>query len=232
MMNEEIRNSFCDLAYNKEYFNDVFDMFDNFIQNELGVTFSPSSGYRFIIGESQYPSHKNIVSTLGIAKYSNSVYSKEKIPEIAFLSQQYTCDLLLIAGVLFDSIDKGTVFVEWLYNLQQKNINVVIDFALYLFYRHKILLFNRYTKIGKLYQYRSALVATLLTKRQYQPSKILVVGKRTNTNFKKLVKTNSLCVVHPGSKNGLYRADEWCKTYFCRKNNIQQNSICLLDFKL
>ena len=57
-----------DFKCDSGYYKDAFDKFNNFIKKELGIIANVSENYRFIIGESQYPTASNIVSTLGVAK--------------------------------------------------------------------------------------------------------------------------------------------------------------------
>ena len=195
---------------------------EDFIVNHLNITFSKQERYRFIVGESPYPNTNNVIPPL-----PNSTYANNNIPEIAFLSQNYTADIFLVCGILFDSLDKAAQFIEW---LLPQGAPKIAEFGEYLFISHRILMFNRYGLSMGIKTNRDKLVRQLF--QSYAPSKVLVIGKKTTKKFDNLVNAIECRVIHSNAKNALLSADEWCNTYFCRKNNIQQNSICLLDFKL
>ena len=205
--------------------NDVtYQSINDFIINELKITFSKQEDYRFIVGESPYPNAKNIITPFPFPK---SIYCKEKIPEIAFLSGNYTADMFLVCGILFNSLDKAAQFIEW---LLPQGVSKIAEFGEYLFINHRILMFNRYDLSIGLKLYRDKLVSQLFKK--YAPSNVLVIGKKTTKNFDKLVNAIECRVIHSNAKNALLYSHEWCETYFCRIDSNSNNKSHLSDFKL
>ena len=199
-----------------------YDSIDDFIVNKLKITFSKQEKYRFIIGESPYPNAKNVITP-----FSQSTYHSEKIPEIAFLSKNYTADMFLVCGILFNSLDNAAQFIEW---LLPQGTSKIAEFGEYLFINHRIVMFNRYGLSRGLKLYRDKLVIQLFKK--YAPSNVLVIGKKTTKKFDKLVNAIECRVIHPNAKNALLHAHDWCETYFCRRDSNSNNKSRLIDFKL
>lgn len=170
--------------------NENYQSIDDFIVNKLKITFSKKEKYRFIIGESPYPNVNNVITP-----FSQSTYYNEKIPEIAFLSTNYTADMFLILGILFNSLDKAIQFIEW---LLPQGTSKIAEFAEYLFIKHRIIIFNRYRLSRGLKLYRDKLVIQLFKK--YAPSNVLVIGKKTTKKFDKLVNAIECRVIHPNAK--------------------------------
>ena len=195
---------------------------DDFIVKKLKITIPKQEKYRFIIGESPYPNAKNIITP-----FPQSTYDNENIPEIAFLSQNYTVDMFLVCGILFNSLDNATQFIEW---LLPQGASKIAEFGEYLFKNHKILMFNRYELSGRSKLYRDKLVNRLFQK--YAPSNVLVIGKKTTKKFDKLVNATECRIIHSNAKNALLYAHDWCETYFCRKDSNSNNKSHLIDFKL
>lgn len=203
--------------------NDVtYQSIDDFIINELKITFSKQKDYRFIVGESPYPNAKNIITP-----FSNSTYCNENIPEIAFLSGNYTADMFLVCGILFNSLDKAAQFIEW---LLPQGVSKIVEFGEYLFSNHRILMFNRYDLSRGSKLYRDKLVSQLF--KNYTPSNVLVIGKKTTKKFDKLVNAIECRVIHSNARNALLYSHEWCETYFCRIDSNSNHKSHLSDFKL
>lgn len=213
----------------KEKINESFKEIDDFISNKLNIKLQLVDYYRFIIGESPYPNKNKIV-----VPYSNSKYKYENIPEVALLSYQFTLEMFTICSILFKSHQNSKEFINWILGKPCLYINY---FAEYLFIKHKIILFNRYSKNNvnvnkkfnkKSFQNRDSLVQSLISK--YQPKKILVIGKKSTGTFKKLVKGKSLEIIHSSIKALRGNVKEWCETYFCL--DTKPGNLQITDFSL
>lgn len=202
--------------------DESYQLINDFIVNKLKITFSEHEKYRFIIGESPYPNAQNVITP-----FPQSTYHNENIPEIAFLSKNYTADMFLVCGILFNSLDNAAQFIEW---LLPQGTSKIAEFGEYLFIKHKILMFNRYGLSKGLKTNRDKLVIQLFNK--YAPSNVLVIGEKTTKKFDQLVNAIECRVIHPNAKNALLYAHDWCKTYFCRRDFNSNNKSRLIDFKL
>ena len=153
-----------------------FEEIEQYIR-QRGLVIEKNDSYRFIIGESRYPNSSNV-----IYPSAPSIYVMDGIGEIAFLSPTYTADIFLILSILLNSFDEAVRFIEW---LLPKGKAKIADFREYLFYRCKILMFNRYDKTSNGYKNRNSLTKKLIG--QYKPTKILVVGRNTTKSFDNMV---------------------------------------------
>lgn len=182
----------------------AYQLFEDFIDKELCVELAKCKYYRFIIGESPYPNASNI-----ILPYHMGIYQKEGIPEVAFLSSNWTIDVILICGILFGSIEKAARFLDW---LLPKGINQIALFGEFLFEKCKILIINRYDLTASGHKNRDKLILKLVNK--FKPTKILVMGKKTTKKFSKTVQYAAINVVHPTGANAYFHATDWLNTYF------------------
>jgi hypothetical protein len=182
----------------------TFKLFEEFIDKDLRIKLATYEGYRFIIGESPYPNASNVISPS-----PNGIYQREGIPEVAFLSSDWTIDVILVCGILFGSIDKATKFLDWII---PKGKNTISLFGEFLYQKCKILLINRYdlTKTGR--KNRDPLITKLVKK--FKPIKILVVGKRTTKTFNKTVRHVATDIVHPAGANARFNSSDWLNAYF------------------
>lgn len=205
-----------------KYKDDAYKTFEKFIRNELYIELTKPEGYRFIIGESPYPTASNVIQP-----YPNGTYQKENIPEVAFLSSDWTIDAILICGILFGSIEKATKFLDWIIPQGKSQISL---FGEFLFKECKILIINRYDLIAKKrYRNRDKMVRYLINK--YTPAKILVVGKKTTKRFQKMVQHISIDVVHPTYANAYYHSSDWLNTYFL-DSKVSSGGSLLKDFQI
>lgn len=213
------KDNVIDVIEDAEY--DEFKLFEEFIDKDLHIKLAKNEGYRFIIGESPYPNASNI-----ILPSSNGIYQKEGIPEVAFLSSDWTIDVILVCGILFGSIDKATKFLDWII---PKGKNTISLFGEFLYQECKILIINRYdlTKNGR--KNRDPLITKLVKK--FKPIKILVVGKRTTKTFRKAVQHVATDIVHPTGANAYFYPSDWLNAYFLDSKIMSQPTL-LKDFKI
>ena len=108
----------------------AYQLFEKYIEKELCIKLTTHDDYRFIIGESPYPNATNV-----ILPFPSGIYQTEGIPEVAFLSSNWTIDVILVFGILFGSIDKSTQFLDWLF---KQSINQIALLGEFLFEKCKI----------------------------------------------------------------------------------------------
>jgi hypothetical protein len=200
---------------------DAFKPFEEFINKDLCIKLAMHDGYRFIIGESPYPNANNV-----IPPYPKGIYQKERIPEVAFLSSDWTIDVILICGILFGSIDKATKFLDWII---PKGKNTISLFGEFLYQKCNILIINRYDRTKNGYKNRDKLIANLIKK--FNPTRILVVGKRTTKTFNKTVQHVATSIIHPTGANAYFYPFDWLNAYFLDSKALSGGSQSK-DFKI
>lgn len=199
----------------------AYQLFEEYIEKELHIKLSTRNDYRFIIGESPYPNVTNV-----ILPYPAGIYQTEGIPEVAFLSSNWTIDVILVCGILFGSIDKSTKFIDW---LKPKGIKPIALFGEFLFEKCKILIINRYDLTATGLKNRNKLVSKLVNK--FNPTKILVMGTKTTKKFDKIVRHAAINVFHPTGANAYFHTNGWLKTYFL-DSKVASVVPQLQDFKI
>ena len=199
----------------------AYQLFEKYIEKELCIKLTTHDDYRFIIGESPYPNATNV-----ILPFPSGIYQTEGIPEVAFLSSNWTIDVILVFGILFGSIDKSTQFLDRLF---KQSINQIALLGEFLFEKCKILIINRYDLTATGLKNRDKLILQLVNK--FKPTKILVMGKKTTKRFDNIVQYAAINVLHPTGANAYFQTADWLETYFLDSKVSAGNSL-LKDFNI
>ena len=207
----------CKLKNNKDL---ALYEIGEFLKKNLKITSTGKDDkYLYVIGESPYPNDKNIIK---VSDLYCSQYAKSNVPEIALFSKNYTVDMFMICGILFNSIDKATQFIKWA--VENKHIEYFADFLLLEF---KMIFLNR--KDEKENSRKEVIEKCLGV---YQPSKVLFIGKNVDDEILALFdKKTCKIICHCGARPTLQIPEEWCKTYFLREN-IDDYTINLKEFMI
>lgn len=164
---------------------------------------------RLIVGDDVYPSIKNTQTT------NIGFYKDHHFNEAAFITKEYTLDLLSILSILFGSTDLALGIMQLL-----KNESVSDEkFVRYLLSKN-IVMVNQKHNIDE--------IKAVLKEYNH---KVLFVGKKATKKLKKYTKSY-LTILHCSPKNYSRYGEKCIKTYFSRniERDDNEGTVTLDDF--
>ena len=170
---------------------------------------------KIIIGDDVYPSKfiQN-TSTNNIPFYKNNGFN-----HVAFLTKNYTLDLLSILSILFDSTDKAAEVLKAI------NCGIIPDdkFAKYLLEKKNTILINSKGNVQN--------IKRLIT--NYPNNIILFVGSQSHKRCSKFA-TRYLSLYHCSPKNYAQHSYDCISSYFCHdsKGFANYGNVKIKDFKI
>ena len=172
-----------------------------------------------IVGEKPYSNKACLV-----LPYPVGYYQTQKLPEIAFLSPIDTQSMILIMGVLFNSVDTACLVID---NLRKQGIPMSV-FAEFLYDEYAVILINRYSSNGNGRKTRDKHIIPLINSLKKHNLKVLSVGNLKTIAYDRTVYGISLDVIHSSPINA--SKIEYIDTYFYR--TVGNGNLNMSDFAL